>query len=391
MTIYLVVLMAFLSQAGFGGSRVAVALHALELTSNQFAIGLVIALYSLCPMFLAIVIGRFADRAPPRRLVVVGSLIMTAALLLPFLIPGIGVLCLAALALGFAHQVFSLPIEALVGGIGGPEKRARNYALITMSWSAANFIGPVMAGFSIDHIGQRQAYLVLAAFTLAPVLMLALRPHLLPTKGGKHKDAGPHGSVLELWRMPSLRITMIAAGIIGSAQDLFQFYMPIYGHSVGLSASAIGTILGVCSLAAFVIRSILPFLAKKATEAQILGGAIFIAAFAFALFPLFANPHALGGIAFVLGLGVGCAQPMTMSLLYALAPPNRLAEAFGLHKTLRNATHLVVPLVFGSVGTAFGFAMVFLSNSALLATGGVLMRKVGIPRAKPMAQRSEGS
>jgi hypothetical protein len=31
MTIYLVVLMAFLSQAGFGGSRVAVSLHALEL------------------------------------------------------------------------------------------------------------------------------------------------------------------------------------------------------------------------------------------------------------------------------------------------------------------------------------------------------------------------
>ena len=391
MTIYLVVLMAFLSQAGFGGSRVAVALHALELTSNQFAIGLVIALYSLCPMLLAIVIGRFADRAPPRRLVIVGSVIMTAALLLPFLIPGIGILCLAAFVLGFAHQVFSLPIEALVGGIGGPEKRARNYALITMSWSAANFVGPIMAGFSIDHIGQRQAYLVLAAFTLAPVLVLAFRPHVLPVKGAKHKDGdgGVRGSVLELWRMPSLRITMIAAGIVGSAQDLFQFYMPIYGHSIDLSASAIGTILGVCSLAAFVIRSILPFLAKKATEAQILGGAIFTAAFAFALFPFFVNPYALGATAFVLGLGVGCAQPMTMSLLYALAPPNRLAEAFGLHKTLRNATHLVVPLVFGSVGTAFGFATVFFSNSALLATGGILMRKVGIPRSKPIDGRTE--
>jgi predicted MFS family arabinose efflux permease len=166
---------------------------------------------------------------------------------------------------------------------GGPEKRARNCALITMSWSAANFIGPVMAGLSIDHIGQRQAYLVLAAFTLAPVLVLAFKPHLLPRKGAKHKDIGPRGSVMELWRMPSLRVTIIAAGIVGSAQDLFQFYMPIYGHSIGLSASAIGTILGVCSLAAFVIRSILPFLAKKASEAQILGSAIFTAAFAFVL------------------------------------------------------------------------------------------------------------
>lgn len=390
MTIYLVVFMAFLSQIGFGGSRVAMSLHALDLTANQFAIGVVIALYSLCPMLLAIVIGRLADRTPPRRLVILGSVIMTGALLLPPLIPGIGILCATAFMLGFAHQVFSLPIEALVGGIGGPEKRARNYAMITMSWSAANFLGPVIAGFSIDHIGQTQVYLVLAVFTLAPIVLLAIRPNLLPTKkGGKHETTGPRGSVLELWRMPSLRTTMIAAGIVGSAQDLFQFYMPIYGHSIDLSASAIGTILGITSLAAFVIRAIIPALSRRVTEAHILGGAIFTAAFAFMLFPFFVNPYALAATAFVLGLGVGCAQPMTMSLLYALAPPNRLAEAFGLHKTLRNATHLVVPLVFGSVGTAFGVAAVFLSNSTLLATGGLLMRKVGIPRSKATIPQTE--
>jgi hypothetical protein len=57
MTIHLVVLMSVLSQVGFSGSRVAVSLHALELTANQFAIGVVIALYSLCPMLLSIVIG----------------------------------------------------------------------------------------------------------------------------------------------------------------------------------------------------------------------------------------------------------------------------------------------------------------------------------------------
>jgi predicted MFS family arabinose efflux permease len=389
MTIALVVLISFLSQAGFGGSRVAVSLHALGLTDNQFAIGLVIALYSLCPMLLAIVIGRVADRASPRILVIAGSVIMTAALLLPPAVSGMAVLCLSAFVLGFAHQVFSLPLEALVGGIGGPEKRARNYALITMAWSAANFLGPIMAGFSIDHIGQRQAYLVLAAFTLAPVAVFAFKPDLLPTKGNRHESAGTRGSVLELWRMASLRITIVAAGIVGSAQDLFQFYMPIYGHAMGLSASAIGTILGLTSLAAFVIRAILPFLARRVSEAQILGGAIFISALAFLLFPFFANAYALGAIAFLLGLGVGCAMPMTMSLLYALAPASRLAEAFGLHKTVRNATHLVVPLVFGSIGTAFGYAAVFLTNSALLATMGMLLRKVGMPRSWPAIPAAE--
>ena len=391
MTAYLVVLISCVSQIGFGGSRVAVSLHALQLTANQFAIGMVIALYSLCPMLLAIAIGRVADRTPPRRMIVLGSLLMTAALLLPLLVPGLWMLCLAAFLLGFAHQVFSLPIEAIIGGLGGPSKRAHNYAVITMGWSAANFVGPIIAGFSIDHIGLPQVYLVLAAFTLSPLLVFVVKPDLLPRKGGKHKGGEPHGGVLELWRTPSLRATIIAAGIVGSAQDLFQFYMPIYGHSINLSASAIGTILGCCYLAAFVIRSILPFLARRASEAQILIAAIFTSAFAFTLFPFFVDPIALGATAFVLGLGVGCAQPMTMSLLYVLAPANRLAEAFGLHKTVRNATHLVVPLVFGSVGAAFGFATVFFSNSALLTAGGLLMRKARIPRSKQVVRQTTPS
>jgi MFS family permease len=330
MTIYLVVVLSVLSQIGFSGSRVAVSLHALELSANQFAIGVVIALYSLCPMLLSIAIGKFADRVPPRLPVILGSAFMTAALFLPPLFPGLGGLCAAAFVLGLAHQVFSIPIEAVVGGIDGEKNRARNYAFITMGWSIANFLGPLIAGFSIDYIGQLEVYLVLAALTVVPIPMLLWKPDMLPKAAAMHAGEGARGSVLELWRIPSVRMTIIVAGVVGSAQDLFQFYLPIYGHSIGLSASAIGTILGMVFVAAFVIRGMLPFLVKKLTEATILTSAIFIAAAAFTLLPFFVNPYALAAIAFLLGLGVGCAQPMTMSLLYLMTPAGRIAESFCL-------------------------------------------------------------
>ena len=387
MTIYLVVLVSVLSQVGFSGSRVAVSLHALGLTANQFAIGVVIALYSLCPMLLSIAIGKFADRVPPRLPVILGSAAMTVALLLPPLLPGLPALCVAAFVLGLAHQVFSIPIEAIVGGIDGAKHRARNYAFITMGWSAANFLGPLIAGFSIDYIGQLQVYLVLAALTAAPIPMLLLKPAMLPKVAAMHAEGATRGSVLDLWRMPSVRITIIAAGVVGSAQDLFQFYLPIYGHSIGLSASAIGTILGVVFVAAFVIRGILPLLVKKFREATILTLAMFIAAGAFTLPPFFVSPYALAAIAFLLGLGVGCAQPMTMSLLYVLTPAGRIAESFGLQKTVRNATHLVVPIVFGSVGAAFGVMTVFISNSVILVASGFLLRKADIPDSDPQRRQ----
>jgi len=42
-----------------------------------------------------------------------------------------------------------------------------------------------------------------------------------------------------------------------------------------------------------------------------------------------------------------------------------------------------VPIVFGSVGAAFGVATVFISNSVILIASGFLLRKAGIPESDP--------
>jgi hypothetical protein len=39
----------------------------------------------------------------------------------------------------------------------------------------------------------------------------------------------------------------------------------------------------------------------------------------------------------------------------------------------------MIPLFFGSLGTAFGFYPVFITNAAMLATGGFLMRRNSAP------------
>ncbi len=378
MSIYLIVVIATLEQVAIGGSRVAVSLYALELGADQFTIGMMIALYSLCPMLLSIAIGKFSDRVSPRLPIVVGAAVMVMTLVLPVVFPAIVTLYAVAFLLGLFHQVFSIPLEVVVGAAGGPDKRARNYALFTMGWSIAGFFGPFIAGVSIDHIGYLPGFLILAAFAFVLIPMLWLVPEL--SRGSIPKTGTPvRGSALDLWRMPYLRITFITAGVIGSAWDLFQFLLPLFGHSVGLSASAIGVILGMVSAAAFVTRAILPFALKKYTEPRILTVAIFVAALAYLLLPFFTNAYALAAIAFLLGLGVGSALPLSMSMLYALTPAGRIAEAIGLHKTVRNATQLVIPIVFGSVGAAFGYTTVLLSNSLVLAVSGALLRRARVP------------
>jgi MFS family permease len=378
MTIYLIIFMGILSQLGFNGSRVAVSLYALELGANQFTVGVLVALYAVFPMLLAIVVGRFVDRVGPRLPVMIGVIGMGVALILPPLFPGITVLYVSCIVLGLTHLIFMIPLEASIGGIGGPGKRTANFALLSMGWSLANGIGPVITGFSIDHIGHVHVFWVLAAFSVPPILVFWLKPDLLP-KTAAHTVEGKRGSVLELWRIPGLRTIFIAGAVIHSAQNLFSFYFPIYGHSLNLSASAIGTILGLVAGAAFVIRSAIPILLRRWTEAEMLASAVFIAAGAFVILPFVANPYALAAIAFLLGLGVGCANPLSMSLIYLLTPQGRVAESLGLLRTAYNLAQWVVPVVFSGVGAAFGFSTVFLSNAVMLFAGGLLMRKTRLP------------
>ena len=52
-----------------------------------------------------------------------------------------------------------------------------------------------------------------------------------------------------------------------------------------------------------------------------------------------------------------------------------MAEGAGLRVMVNNFTHLVIPLIFGSLGTAFGYFPVFIVNSVMLFGGGFLLRR----------------
>jgi len=157
--------------------------------------------------------------------------------------------------------------------------------------------------------------------------------------------------------------------------DLFQLYMPLYGHSVGLSASAIGMVLGAFAAASFVVRAMLPMLVRRHGEEATLLYSLLLAAATCLLIPFFSSAVVLGAIAFVLGLGLGIGQPLTVILTYNQSPAGRAGEALGLRIAINNSIHVVVPAVFGAVGTLFGLAPVFWANSVFLAGGGYASRK----------------
>lgn len=369
MAIYLIVLTCVLTHAAFAGAKVVLPLHALDLGVDAFSVGVIMALWALFPMLIALYVGKLVDRVGPRLPMLGGSLGVVAALLIPFFFPGVAALYALAILVGTAFQFFFVPTQGITGALGGPEERARNYSTLAVGFSIASFLGPLIAGFSIDYLGFRQAYLVLAGSAAAAVLLLWFRGHLLPKAAMVADDGRRKASSFDLLRNPKLRNTIVASGLISTAWDLYLFFFPIYGHSIGLSASLIGIVISMFAAAVFVIRLALPRMARVWTEFEILLYAIGFSGAALLLFPLFRDPYLLAAASFILGLGCGVGQPMSMSLIYSLSPPGRASEGAGLRVMFNHFTHLVVPLAFGGIGTAFGFAPVFVSCAALLLGG----------------------
>ena len=74
----------------------------------------------------------------------------------------------------------------------------------------------------------------------------------------------------------------------------------------------------------------------------------------------------------MLGLGLGCGQPLSIVLTYNDSPPGRAGEALGMRLTVNKFTQIAVPIAFGSLGTAAGVFPVFWANAVLLLIGGYL-------------------
>lgn len=368
-----VVLLSMSIHACYIGSKVVVSLYALELGASQATVGVLAACYAVVPLVVGVYAGRLADARGMRLPLMIGAVTTAIAMLTGFVWRDIAGLVTVAALMGGGFVFFNVSIQTLVGAVGRPEHRARNFAWLSIGYSLSSLIGPVFAGLSIDHAGHALTFLFFSFFPLLPIALLWFRPALariekVAAKTGK-------GSPMELLRDPPLRRLIIISGLSVASSELFAFYVPVFTHQLGMSATVTGVILGSYAVAILLTRFMLGTLTRRLRPDQIMFSFLLVAACAFAAFPLFRSVYALMAAAFVIGIGTGCTQPLLMSTSYEKSPPGRTGEVTGLRLTANNIARVVMPLLSGALGTAFGASPVFWLNALNLAWISFLARR----------------
>lgn len=365
--IIVITLLTLAMQGGHMGSRVVAALLALNLGAGPMLIGVLIASYSIFQLGFALIVGRISDRYGSRWPMLGGAITFGTGLIIPAVWPTLPALFISAPLIGGGFVFFNVAAQSLAGTLGSAAERTRNFSTLSLGYSSGHMIGPVIAGVMIDRFGFGSAYIAFAVLTLCPILTLALSPRL-----GAHgtRSEPQTSSAFELMRLPSLRRMIIVSGLVTTGWDLYTFYVPIYGHSIGLSASTIGAILGAFAAASFIVRVALPLLTRRFSVETVLAAAMGIAALLFIPFAFIEYVPALMALSFGIGLTLGVSQPLTLNLTYNRSPAGRAGEVTGLRLTINNITHIGVPLAAGSVGALLGIAPVFWASAAILLVSG---------------------
>ena len=356
------------------GLRMAAPLWALRTYDSPVVAGVLLALFAVSQVLMALPAGRYVDRHGLTRPLGISVLLACAGAVLPALHPAVLSLALGALLTGAASGLTVIALQRHIGHLARDgEDRRRLFSWLAIGPSVSNVVGPMLAGFVIDAAGFRAAFFALA---LLPLLAWMVAHGMAPTVARAPDTGGKRHGAWKLLRHPRFAHLLFVNWVLSSSWDVYTFMVPVIGHHHDFSASAIGTILGVFAAATAMVRVLMPWLARHLRERQVLIAALLTTALSFSIFPLMTTPWGMAACSAVLGLALGSVQPMIMSNLHQLVPPERVGEAIALRLMVINASSVVLPLILGPTGVLLGTSMLFWVVGSAAAGGAWVARRI---------------
>ncbi len=371
------------------GLRMALPLYALHHGHGALAIGGLIALFAASNVLMALPWGKLVDRRGlqlPWRLCLAlsGGGAAVAAIGASY-----AAFCVAALLAGGAMGLAQVSVQRRAGMVEcSVQERRELWGWLSLAPPMANLIGPALCGLILDHAGATALDTTALRWACATVGVLALSswfwvrgvPEKTAPRGAAAPATAASGRLLQHTRMRRLLAT---AWIVATCWDVHAFVVPMLGHERGFSASVIGFILAAFAASAAIARPMLPRLTAGWPEHALMGSCLAATGGLLALYPFVPNAWVAAACSLVLGWTLGALQPMVLSTLHQITPPERIGKALGLRLMTVSASSVCMPLVFGSSGTVVGVAAIFWVAGLMATVGARLAWTLALPPATP--------
>ena len=365
--LYIQVFLSSCNHTTVNGTRLTVLLYAAYLQASPAVIGLLAASFGLISAFMAVGMGRWIDRIGPKKPFMLASLVIALCGVLVWAVEGLAVLFFICPLVGIFNSMFQIGSHQAIGRFGKPEDRTANFTVHSLGISAATFIGPMISGLSVDHLGHLNSFLLLGVLSAVPLAALASRLLIYPPQAARNREASAESrGSWSLLKDIDLRRAYIVASLNNCLWSLVSFMIPLYGTQIGLSATRIGTLMAILASGTVGIRVVMPWLLRNVKRWPLVMGAQSMIAIGFIGMPFTGVYLWMGVLACLIGMGLGLSGPVATTLMYDASPAERVGEVVGMRMTVANGGQTVMPLLSGAVGAAFGVGPVFWVVAAII-------------------------
>jgi MFS family permease/HAMP domain-containing protein len=359
--------------------------------SEQFVVGLPIALFMLIVALAQPWLGVFCERRGTRSTMLMGAGIAAVGFLLSAMAVSVLDLLLwrSLCALGYA-MVF-VAGQAYVLEHATPSKRAKSFALFVGAIMVASICGPSIGGILADNVGERTT-LVVAAL-LAAGSLLAIQQ--LPVRSGVIHAINKVPSLGEIFSLIRNGRFMTVTGLAAMPAKMLLtglcFYLvPLYIVSIESTQAMAGRILMTYAVLMVVVS---PITAGWATTRErmewLVGGGLLLSG--------------LGGVLLLAGGGVGwvfaavamvgLGQSMSISAQSALVAEHcehevrRIGEGtvYGVYRLLERLGNAAGPMLAAALVVLIGYRHAFVALGAAAAVCGLAFLLVTRARSSPAA------
>jgi multidrug resistance protein len=367
----LIFLTVFIDLLGFGILiPILPAFAVKQLSVDETAIGIAIAVYSFVQFIFNPILGKLSDKHGRKPVIVICLLINAMGYIIFAFTTSYLILIASRVVAGIGGSSISVA-QAYIADVTTKETRSKGMGLIGSAFGLGFVFGPLIGGF-LSKFGYMETGLGAAAFSLIAFIVTLIflpesnlnRTEVVETK----RKILNIDAIAKAFKNPNLAILISLFFILTfSFANIYGTFALLGIEVYGFTDLQNGYMFGIVGLSSAMVQGgligpITKFLGKK--KILIIGS--FLIMVTLALIPYAGNFLWLAVVGIFLSLGTGMLQPTLLSLISEVTSDAEQGITLGVNQSLSALARMLGPLWGGFAFEFLGYPFPFLTGSTFM-------------------------
>ena len=369
----------FIDLMGFGLVIPILPIYAQELGASAFAVGMIVASFSIMQFFFAPFWGNLSDRLGRKPVLLTSMVLMAGSYVLFAFSYSLVVLFLARTMAGIASANLSAA-QAYISDISTPENRAKNFGLFGAAFGLGFIFGPPIGGFLKSRYGIESVGLTAAGLSLFNLVWAYLvLPESIKEKNPKAPlFANPLNDIWRSLKRPALRELLIMNVVFITAFSIMQITSSLlWSDEYALNEEQIGYMFAFIGISVALIQgTLIGFFQRKLGEKRLLIAGNVLMGLGLVSMPFVPPAHFIPWelvCLLLIAFGNSFLTPTIMSMLSRRSTAQEQGKILGVNQSVGSLSRVLGPLIGGAAYGIGPHEPYLISGLLMLVTTGLAL------------------